>query len=53
MSQNQKSLKVMEEETNKLLEHTKSLQERTSRTIDSINKNIESQLNQYAKDKAS
>lgn len=51
MSQSQKSLKVMEEETNQLVEATKSLSEKATKTIDNINKNIESKLNQMKKEK--
>ena len=46
----QKSLKDMEEETNQLLEATKTLANRANSVIDNVNKNIELRINQLQKE---
>lgn len=50
MSQSQKTLKGLEEETNQLLEATKSLANRATNVIDNVNKNIDLQINQLKKE---
>ncbi len=52
MSQSQKSLKTLEEETNQLAIATKNLSVRTEQVITNINKNIDLKLNQLAKEKS-
>lgn len=52
MSQSQKTLKSLEEETNQLVEVTKNLSNRTEQVITNINKNIDLKISQLTKEKA-